>query len=308
MDTFQTESNNSKQEFENARFKSLLNSLRFFLIGRENKLLSFDKIRKGLSLRNQKYLGIKTVSIDNIIGSLDRYRDFDRYFLPKKVHLMQRWANIYSAFSKDIYLPAVKLYKVGNIYFVVDGNHRISVARRMGINYIDAEVTEFLTKFPITREMDPKDMFILAEREKFLSLTKLKKNRPDIKIRITIPGKYDFLLEQINKLMRQLNKDIKEDEKKVNFEEASLYWYDNIYLPAVDIINHYRIIENFPHRTKSDLYVWINEHKRYLSLKYGMPIVLKFAAKDFSRKYSEKFWLRLKLKLINIKYKILSKK
>ena len=103
MDTFQTESNNSKQEFENARFKSLLNSLRLFLIGRENELLSFDKIRKGLSLRNQKYLGIKTVSIDNIVGSLGRYKDFDRYFLPKKVHLMQRWL-IYTAHSLRIYI------------------------------------------------------------------------------------------------------------------------------------------------------------------------------------------------------------
>jgi len=105
----------------------------------------------------------------------------------------------------------------------------------------------------------------------------------------------------------QLNEDTKGNEKKISFEEASLHWYDNIYLPAIDIINHYRIIKNFPTRTKSDLYVWINEHKRYLSLKYGRPIVLKFAAKDFSKKYSEKFWLKLKLILINLKYKIFSK-
>ena len=150
-------------------------------------------------------------------------------------------------------------------------------------------------------------MFILTERENFLDLTKLKKNRPDVKINITIPGKYNFLLKQINKLMNQLNEVKKEDEEKINFEEASLYWYDNIYLPAINIINHYRIMENFPTRTEPDLYVWINEHKRYLSLKYGRPTVLKFAAKDFSRKYKEKLWLRIKLKIINLKYKILSK-
>lgn len=304
MNTFKTADSDSKQKFENARFKSLLNSLKFFLIGRENELLSFDKIKKGLGLHNQRYFGIKTVAVDEIVGSVDRYKDFDRYFLPKKTFLMQRWANIHGAFSKDIGLPLVQLYKVGNIYFVVDGNHRVSVAKNIGARYIDAEVTEFITKTPVTREMDPKDMFLLAEREKFLDLTKLKKNRPDAKINITIPGKYDFLLQQINKLMNQLNEG---SEKKINFEEASLYWYDNIYLPAIDIINHYRIMENFPSRTKSDLYVWINEHKRYLSLKYGRPTVLKFAAKDFSRKYKEKSWLRLKLKIISLKYKIFSK-
>jgi len=307
MNTFKTADNNSKQEFENARFKSLLNSMKFFLIGRENELLSFDKIKKGLGLRNQRYLGIKTVKIDEIVGSVDRYKDFDKHFLPKKTHLIQRWANIYRAFSSDIALPLVKLYKVGNIYFVVDGNHRVSVAKKVGARYIDAEVTEFITKIPVTRNMDPKDMFILTERENFLDLTKLKKNRPDAKINITIPGKYNFILKQINKLMNQLNEDKKEGEEKINFEEASLYWYDNIYLPAISIINHYRIMENFPTRTESDLYVWINEHKRYLSLKYGRPIVLKFAAKDFSRKYKEKLWLRIKLKIINLRYKILSK-
>jgi hypothetical protein len=304
MNAFETAGSDSKQKFENARFKSLLNSLKFFLIGRENELLSFDKIKKGLGLRNQRYLGIKAVAVDDIVGSVDRYKDFDRYFLPKKTFLMQRWANIHGAFSRDIGLPLVQLYKVGNIYFVVDGNHRVSVAKNIGARYIDAEITEFITKTPVTREMDPKDMFLLAEREKFLDLTKLKKNRPDAKINITIPGKYDFLLQQINKLMNQLNEG---SEKKINFEEASLYWYDNIYLPAIDIINHYRIMENFPSRTKSDLYVWINEHKRYLSLKYGRPTVLKFAAKDFSRKYKEKSWLRLKLKIISLKYKIFSK-
>jgi len=307
MYTYKTVDNISQQEFDNARFKSLLNNLKFFLIGRDNKLLPFEEIRRGLGLHNQRNLGIKTVKIDDVVGSVDRYKDFDKYFLPKKAHLMQRWASIHGAVSKDIYLPAVKLYKISSVYFVLDGNHRISVARKIGAEYIDAEVTEFLTKLPITREMDPKDIFILTEREKFLGITKLKENRPDIKIRITIPGKYDFILKQINKLMYQLNEGTKENEKKISFEEASLYWYDNIYLPAIDIINHYKIIKNFPTRTKSDLYVWINEHKRYLSLKYGRPIVLKFAAKDFSKKYSEKFWLKLKLILINLKYNMFSK-
>jgi len=294
----------AKNEFESARFKSLLNKLRSFTSGKENKLLSFEEISKGLNLHNQRYLGIRTVEVDDIVGSIDRYKDFDRHFLPKKAHLEHRWSNIYSAYKKDINLPLVQLYKVGNIYFVLDGNHRVSVANRMGVKYIDSEVTEFTTKIPISREMDPIDMFILAEREKFMDLTKLKKNRPDIKIRLTVPGKYDFLLGQINNHMYNLNKDKKKDKKKITFEEAALDWYDNIYLPSISIIDKYKIIENFPNRTKSDLYVWINGHKYYLREKYGKKIDLADAAYDFSTKYSERFWSKVKLSLSNFFKKI----
>lgn len=296
----------AKSEFESARFRVLFNNLKSYISGKENKLLSFEEISRGLNLHNQKYLGIKTIDIDDIVGSIDRYKDFDRHFLPRKTNLEHRWSNIYSAYKKNIDLPLVKLYKAGNIYFVLDGNHRVSVAKRMGMKYIDAEVTEFTTKIPISREMDPIDMFILAEREKFLNLTKLKENRPDIKIRLTIPGKYDFLLEQINNHMYNLNKNIK--EKEITFEEAAADWYDNIYLPAINIIERYKIIENFPNRTKSDLYVWIVGHKYYLKNKYGKDIGLTDAAYDFSTRYSEGFWPKAKLITSNFFKKLRLKK
>ncbi|NQT66126.1 MAG: hypothetical protein HQ569_00945 [Actinobacteria bacterium] len=295
----------SNQEFESARFKSLLNNLKYFLIGRNNQLLSFEEIKKEFKLYKQGYLGIKTVRVDNIAGSLDRYRDFDRYFLPKKVHLQRRWAKIHNLTIRDVILPPVKLYKVGNIYFVFDGNHRVSVSKKTGVKYIDAEVIEFITGAPLTANMDPSEIFVLAERERFLNITKLKENRPDIKIRITASGQYGFLLGQINKLMVQLNENKKIDEKIITFEEASLIWYDNIYLPAIEIIKYYGLLEKFPNRTKTDLYVWINEHKMYLSLKYGREVVIKFAAKDFLFRYSSNPFRRFKLKLINLKYRVI---
>ena len=303
MDNYEIVNNVSNQEFESARFSSLLTSLKYFLIGRNNELLSFEKIKKGFELYKQKYLGFQTIPIDVIIGSFDRYKDFDRYFLPKKVHLQQRWAKIHNLIARDVILPPVKLYKIGEIYFVIDGNHRVSVSKKLGVKYIEAEVIEFITDICITPNMDPKEIFILAEREKFLNVTGLKQNRPEIKIRITVPGQYDFLLSQIDKLMVQLNENKKADEKLTTFKEASLIWYDNIYLPAIEIIKNYGILEKFPNRTKTDLYIWINEHKRYLSLKYGREFVIKFAAKDFLHRYSKNPFRRLKLRLINLKYR-----
>ena len=287
MPDYRTE---GRDQFGSARFRSLLNNLRFFSSERPNQLMSFDEVNKGLELHNQHYLGMRVVKVKDIVGSIDRYKDFDHYFLPKKAHLEHRWSNIYAAYKNDVILPAIKLYKVGDIYFVVDGNHRVSVAKRMGVTYIDAEVIEFKTRIPITRDMDPKDMFILSEREKFMEVTKLRERRPDIKIRLTIPGKYDFMLDRINDHMHYLNNHSDNGKKNHSFEDASLDWYDNVYLPSIDIIDSYKIIEHFPNRTKSDLYVWINAHKYYLREKYGSKIGLAAAADDFSKKFSEGFW------------------
>src|SRR5450830_422842 len=187
--------NISNQAFENARFVSLLKNLKYLLIGRNNELLSFEKIKKGFGLYKQASLRVQVVPVEDIVGSFDRYRDFDKFFLPKKNHLQYRWAHIHNLLVRDVILPPVKLYKVSEIYFVVDGNHRVSVSKKIGVRFIDAEVIEFLTDANITREMDPKDIFIQIEREKFLNITGLKLNRPAIKTRITSPGQYDVLLE-----------------------------------------------------------------------------------------------------------------
>jgi hypothetical protein len=295
----------SNQEFESAMFVSLLKNLKYLLVGRNNELLSFEKIKKGFGLHMRNNLGIKPVEVDDIIGSIDRYTDFDRYFLPKKAHLQRRWAKIHNLLLRDVILPPVKLYKVGKAYFVLDGNHRVSVSKKMGVKFIDAEVTEFITDVEITPDMDPKDIFILIERENFLNLTGLKISRPDIKTRVTAPGQYDVLLLQINKLLVQLNENIKEDEKLLTFQEASIIWYDKIYLPAIETIKNYGILEKFPNRTKTDLYIWINEHKRYLSLKYGREVVIKFAAKDIMLRYNKNLFRKLALYIVNLKYALI---
>ncbi len=299
-----TNTNISNQEFEGARFKSLLTSLKYVLIGRNNELISFEKVKKEFGLYKQSYLGVKTVEVDSIVGSLDRYMDFDRYFLPKKVHLQQRWARIHGLIASDVILPPVKLYKVGDMYFVLDGNHRVSVSKKTGVKYIDAEVIEFIMDTKLTPDMDPNKVFIMAGQERFFKITGLKEKRPDIKIEITAPGQYEFLLCQINKLMVQLNECRKVDEEIISFKDASLLWYEKIYVPAIEIIKHYGLLEKFPGRTETDLYIWINDHKRYLSLKYGRDVVIKFAAKDFLFRFSTNPLRRFKLKLTILKFRV----
>src|ERR687893_1819050 len=108
-----------------------------------NRLLSFDDVRRELAAYNRRYRGRKVVEVDEIVGSVGRWRDFDRSFLPARASVGDRWKRIDRAFQRDEDLPPVELYKLGDAYFVVDGHHRVSVARFHGAEWMDAEVTEF---------------------------------------------------------------------------------------------------------------------------------------------------------------------
>ena len=114
-----------------------------------NRLLSFDEVKGSLGAFNQVYLGMRVVPVEKIVGSVNRYRDFDRTFLPARADLEPRWKRIDRAFHRSEELPSVSLYKVGEAYFVQDGNHRVSVARYQGAEMIDAEVIEIRSRMRI---------------------------------------------------------------------------------------------------------------------------------------------------------------
>ena len=105
-------------------------------------LLSFDEAKGVLAQWSQVYRGMRVVEIDKITGSVGRYKDFDESFLPNKKSMSQRWSRIDRAYHKGVELPAVSLYKIGEAYFVRDGNHRVSVAKYHNAAAIDAEVVE----------------------------------------------------------------------------------------------------------------------------------------------------------------------
>ena len=116
--------------FRDARRKALLTELLDMLRRQPNDLLSLDDVRARLNVRGQRWLGHQIVPVDHIIGSEGRYTDFDRQFLPRSDKLKDRWSRIDSAMIESITLPPVDLYKIGDAYFVRDGNHRVSVARQ----------------------------------------------------------------------------------------------------------------------------------------------------------------------------------
>ena len=122
-----------RTDFDRARHKAFRNELLSYFSRRPNALLSFHEVRKRYKPEQESYRGMQEVPVRQIIGSVDRFRDFDRAFLPRHARSAGRWQNVDRAYYQDVRLPPVQLYKVGDVYFVKDGNHRVSVARERGV-------------------------------------------------------------------------------------------------------------------------------------------------------------------------------
>ena len=168
-----------RADFSRARFKAFLNRIRSTVSGQPTTLLSYDDVKAKLHVGGPIYRGVQTVRVDQIVGSLNRYHQFDRAFLPVEDQIASRWQSVDRAFYTDVSLPPILLYKVGQVYFVVDGHHRVSVAREQGQEFIDAEVRECATKVNITPDLKPEDLVILGEKVHFLERTRLDVLRPE---------------------------------------------------------------------------------------------------------------------------------
>ncbi|RME36151.1 MAG: DUF4032 domain-containing protein [Thermoflexia bacterium] len=280
----------SALDFQEARFRAFLREVWSALSGRPNRLLSWQEVRDHLRLGGQVYRGIQTVPLEKIVGSVDRYRDFDRAFLPTQSHTAHRWRSISRAFYNDVSLPPVKLYKVGDAYFVLDGNHRVSVARDRGQEFIEAEVIEARTRVPVEANLNANDLEILGEYADFLERTHLDELRPDQNIRFTIGGGYARLLEHIavHRYFMGL-----EQGRFIPEEEAITDWYDNVYLPLVRIIRDQDILKHFPDRTEADLYLWIIDHQHFLREQFGPRVQPEEAARHFADHYSSRLLHRM---------------
>jgi hypothetical protein len=249
------------QDFARARSKSFLRDLWALLRGKRNTLLSYDEVKERLRIGGPIHRGVRTVEVAKIVGSVNRYRDFDQAFLPARNSLADRWQRVDRAFYEDVSLPPVVLYKVGDIYFVVDGHHRVSVAREQGQEFIEAEVRECKVKVPVGPDLRPEDLEILGARIEFLERTGLDRIRPGANIELSVPDGYSRMLEHIavHRYFMGL-----EQQRDISEEEAVAHWYDTVYLPIVKVIRERGVLEEFPGRTEGDLYLWVLDRQQFL--------------------------------------------
>ena len=273
----------SNADYQSARLKAFFREVVAFLTGRPNALLAFDQVKERLRIGGPIYRGVRTVPLDHILGSVDRYRDFDRAFLPTQEHTAERWRRVNRAWYEDVNLPPVLLYKVGEVYFVVDGNHRVSVAKEQGQQYIDAEIRECHVKVPVTPDLKPEDLEILGARVEFLERTELDRLRPEAQIEATILGGYDRLLEHIAVHRYFMGLDFKRDIPEA---EAVGHWFDTVYLPVVEVVRASGMLEALPGKTAADFYLWIMDHRHYLVAEGKADLIEPGqVAEEFVRQY-----------------------
>jgi hypothetical protein len=251
-------------------------------------LLDFRMVAQRLNLKHAIYRGLHNIPLDQIVGSVGRYQDFNRAFLPAADSIRDRWQRIATLYLDPTSpgVPPIELYKVGTSYFVKDGNHRVSVARQLEMADIEAYVWEHPQ--PVSglgreggAEYDVDALLLEAERREFLDRTHLDTLRPGNDIRLTAPGGYPALLSEIDGYQRSLSQI---DGQEVAYGEAVTDWYDLLYETTVQAIVESDVLRLFPERTVADFYVWIKAHHRQLEARYGRRVMLHDAARDFGKR------------------------
>ncbi len=275
----------ASEDFSRARGKAFLSQIQNFMTLKSDSLLSFNDVKDILKPKNETYRGMQVVPINLIVGSEGRYRDFNKYFLPKSEHLRSRWERVDVARLNDVILPPIHLYEIGGVYFVRDGNHRVSVARSQGVDMIDAEVISLSSEITISPSMTTKDLqkaVIDYEKKLFYKKTDFGKLTDCYDLDFSDTGRYDVIYNHILVHKYYVNQNYADE---ISFPDALVSWYNNVYQPIIGIIKEERLYFNFPNRTESDLYVWIVQHWDFLKKKYGVNYSIEDAAKDFSEKY-----------------------
>src|SRR6266542_821112 len=166
-------------DFRRARQQANLNNIIGHLIGRPSGLFSFDEVKGSISGGRR----LEDVPLDAIVGSVGRYTDFNRQFLPRNDSDELRWTRVKTAIESPAGVPPIELYRIGDAYFVLDGNHRVSVLRRMGATHAQAYVTEVQTRVPLSPYDSPDDLILKAEYAEFLDRTKLDEQHPHADLR-----------------------------------------------------------------------------------------------------------------------------
>lgn len=272
----------AERDFQRARNQAFWANIWAKLRGDNIELLNFDEVKETLRLRDERYLGLKEIPIDDIVGSVGRYNDFTRRFLPKRSVNSQRWKTVDSLALGMMGFPPIEVYKVGEAYFVVDGNHRVSVARANQMKTIEAYVTEFQTTVPFDRNTQSKDLALKAEYAYFLQKTRLKRICPEAEdILLTETGRYPEILGHIEVHHYFMGLDCL---CPVDWTDAVGSWYTHVYQPMISAIREYEMLAGFPNRTEADLYVWLIRHQGEMRANYGDLLSPEETVGDFIEK------------------------
>jgi hypothetical protein len=272
----------ARSDFSRQRTRASFMRILALLKAQNDEMLSLGDVRALVRPTTETYRGMKVIPIERIVGSEGRFKDFNRAFLPRHDAMAKRWISVDVAHYRSVELPPIKVFEVGGVYFVRDGNHRVSVAKSRGAEFIDAEVISLASEVKLTPAMGMEELkraVIDFEKRRFLATTKLHAQRPQACLEFSEVGRYDELLAHIREHKWYIN--LKKTEE-IPFEQAAVSWYDTVYEPIARIIREGGLLARFAAATEADLYVYVGRHWSELVKQYGPLFTLEEAAEDLT--------------------------
>ncbi len=255
----------ANEDFSRARAKEFRHRLFSLFSPEQTKLLQLDEVKSIVKPLAEIYQGVQVVPIHKIIGSEGRFQDFNKIFLPKKHYLRSRWTSLDQAFLKQVILPPVHLYEIGGIYFVRDGNHRVSVARQMGQQEIDAVIISLRTELQLdvtTTIAKLRSQVIKLEEKAFHNATGFSEIFPDYQLHFTNVGRYQVITERLKMHEQWMITQI--SQENFTFRSVITDWFGNVFFKIVEIIRDESLLVLFPKKTEADVALWIIEHRSLL--------------------------------------------
>ncbi len=275
------------EDFSRARTREFLQRVGGLLDPSRDRLLSLDAVKALLKPGGEVYKGIQAIPLELIVGSEGRYRDFNRHFLPRHDYLRSRWVNIDLAHYTEVPLPPIRLYEIGGVYFVRDGNHRVSVARMRGQSSLDAEVSSLDAELRLHPGMTIEELkrgVIEYEKRVFYEETSYGRLTGDDNLVFSSPGRYEEIFEHILVHKYFVNQ---QRSGEIPLDAAIYSWYETVYSPIISAIDELGLLARFPGRTASDLYVYIVKYWDELKKKYGLGYTLAAATMGFDAAYGK---------------------
>ena len=237
------------------------------VLGREGpgELLPLDEATQRLRPFARRYVGLKPIPLSQVVGTDSRGGDFDREFHPRRPDIRERWQRVEKAFP-DAAFPPIVAYQLGDVYFVIDGHHRVGIARQNGMETIDAEVTELTARWHLPADADVIEL-IHAEQERiFMDESGLGEIRPELRIRFSRPVGYIQLLETVQLHGYHL---MREAGRVLSSAEIARSWYETDYEPTIEVIRAEGLEAVCQEATDPDRFLWVWDRRRELMPEHG---------------------------------------
>jgi hypothetical protein len=243
----------AEHDFLRACRRQVLSRLAKWLRGEPddvNIMLPFNEVVDALGHQGEQRIGLRVIKLDSIVGSVDRGRDFDRRFRPTSGRVGERWERLALAARRGAEIPPIEVYRIGDLHFIIDGHHRVSVAHALGLSTIEANVTEVRTKLNPSGIRYRGDLIVKDYRRLFLERVPLT-GHARASIVVSDPEHYAQLGEHVEAWGFRLMQD---EAKFLDRATVARRWYEEEHVPVVEMLRRADMVRG---RTEAEAYPWV---------------------------------------------------